>query len=149
MRSGVRVALDLGTRRIGVARCDREAIMAVPDRTIDAGDPTWLAQVTALVREHGAMELIVGNPVSLRGRAESASQSARERATLLAQVMGELPVRMVDERLTTAGAMRQLQASGKNSKQARQFIDAQAAVGILEFALEYERRTGQPAGELL
>ena len=123
--------------------------MAVPEATIDARDPSWVQLVAAVVHSCGAMELIVGNPVSLRGRAELASQSVRERAHQLAQVLPDVPLRLVDERLTTASALRQLQASGKNSRQARHFIDAQAAVGILEFALEYERRTGEPAGELL
>lgn len=149
MRPGVRIALDLGAVRIGVARCDREAIMAVPGRTIDARDEQWLTEIRSLVTEYEPMELIIGNPVSLRGRSELAAVSVRERAQAIAAAIPGLAVRLVDERLSTAGAMRQLQETGKSSKQARHLIDAQAAVGILEFALEYERRTGQPAGEPL
>lgn len=149
MRSGVRLALDLGAVRIGVARCDRDAIMAVPDETIDARAADWLARIRELVTEYEPIEIIVGNPVSLRGKAEIASDSVRVRAELIAQSVPGLPVRLVDERLTTADAMRQLHEAGKSSRQARRHIDAQAAVGILEFALEYERRTGVPAGESL
>lgn len=149
MRSGVRIALDMGAVRIGVARCDRDGIMAVPGETIDARKPDWLSRIRQLVAEYEPIELIVGDPVSLRGKAEIASDAVRTRAELIAQSLPGLPVRLVDERLTTADAMRQLHEAGKSSKQARRHIDAQAAVGILEFALEYERRTGAPAGESL
>ncbi len=149
MRAGVRIALDMGAVRIGVARCDRDGIMAVPERTIDARAEDWTDQVRAIVDEYAPIEIVVGDPVSLRGKAEVASASVRSRAEVLARSVPDLPVRLVDERLTTAGAMRQLRETGKNTKQARRHIDAQAAVGILEFALEYERRTGQPAGESL
>ncbi len=123
--------------------------MAVPDETIDARDAGWVTRVRDLVSQHAPIELIIGNPVSLRGRADIASDSVRARAELLAQALPGLPLRLVDERLTTAGALRQLQEAGKTNRQARRHVDAQAAVGILEYALEYERRTGQPAGESL
>lgn len=147
MRSGVRLALDLGARRIGVARCDREAIMAVPVGTLDAAAADWVQQVVALVQEHEPMELVIGDPLSLRGTSDVASQSVRDRAVLLSQALPGLPIRLVDERLTTAAAQRQLHGAGRDVRSSREVIDVQAAVGILEFALEYERRTGQPAGE--
>jgi putative Holliday junction resolvase len=60
----------------------------------------------------------------------------------------DLPIRLVDERLSTAAATRLLQASGRNSRNARSVIDQAAAVGILEQAIEYERSTGSAPGEL-
>jgi putative Holliday junction resolvase len=149
VRAGVRLALDMGARRIGVARCDREAIMAVPLDTIDASTPEWTNRVQALVAEYEPIELVIGNPVSLRGTAEWASASVRERAQQLQQALPDLPIRLVDERLTTATALRQLREAGRDSRAAKSRVDAAAAVGILEFALEVERRSGAPAGEAL
>lgn len=123
--------------------------MALPIGVIDATAPDWIAQVASLVREHEPMELVIGNPVSLRGRDEIASESVRARALDIAAALPALPVRLVDERLTTASAMRQLLETGRSTKDARRVIDVHAAIGILEFALEYERRTGQAPGEAL
>ena len=147
MRAGVRLALDMGARRIGVARCDREAILAVPLETLVATDADWIDRVRALVQEYAAIELIVGDPVSLRGTHELASVMVRERVGALREALPGLRIRLVDERLTTATALKQLRAVGRDAKAAKSRVDAAAAVGILEFALEYERRTGRPAGE--
>lgn len=149
MRAGVRIALDMGAKRIGVARCDREGIMALPLDTIDATDAQWMQRVSTLVNEYEAIEVVVGNPVSLRGVAEQASMSVRDRAVELQAILAGVPIRLVDERLTTATALRQLRAAGRDARAAKSRIDAAAAVGILEFALDVERRSGQPAGELL
>lgn len=147
MRAGVRIALDPGMKRIGVARCDRDAIMAVPLDTLDAANDAWVQECVRLVEEYQPIELIVGNPVSLRGHDELASVRVRERIAPLRAALPTLPIRLVDERLTTATALKQLQTSGKSAKESRKFVDAAAAVGILEFALEYERKTGKAAGE--
>lgn len=149
MRAGVRIALDLGAKRIGVARCDRDAIMALPLDTLDATALDWTRQVQTLVEEYEAIEVVIGNPVSLRGVAEQASASVRERAVQLQQVLGATPIRLVDERLTTATALRQLREAGRDARAAKSRVDAAAAVGILEFALDVERRTGAGAGEVL
>lgn len=149
MRTGVRLALDMGAKRIGVARCDRDAIMAVPVDTIDATAPDWTAKVHALIEEYHPIEVVIGNPVSLRGTADIASEAVRGKAQQL-QASGVLvPLRLVDERLTTATALRQLRDAGRDARAAKTRVDAVAAVGILEFALEVERRTGLPAGESL
>lgn len=149
MRAGVRLALDMGAKRIGVARCDREAIMAVPIDTLDASNPDWTTRVQGLVAEYEPIEIVIGNPLSLRGTAELASASVRERALLLQASVPQTPIRLVDERLTTATALRQLREAGRDARAAKSRVDAAAAVGILEFALEVERRSGQPAGETL
>jgi len=148
MRAGVRLALDMGAKRIGVARCDREGIMALPVDTLDA-TADWIERVRALVTEYDAIEIVVGNPVSLRGTDELASTSVRARAAMLHEALPEVPIRLVDERLTTATALRQLREAGRDARAAKSRIDAAAAVGILEFALEIERRSGAPAGEAL
>lgn len=147
MRAGVRLALDMGAKRIGVARCDRDGIMALPLDTVDAAATDWPQRIVALVTEYEPIELVIGNPVSLRGTDELASQTVRQRVHELRGLLPGLPMRLVDERLTTASALRQLREAGRDARAAKSRVDAVAAVGILEFALEIERRSGEPAGE--
>ena len=149
MRSGVRIALDIGARRIGVARCDRDGILAVPEATLDAADAGWIDAVAALVAEYDPIELVVGRPVTLRGTDELAVQAVLIQVAALHERLQTLPIRLVDERLTTAASMRALREAGRSTRTARAVIDAAAAVAILEFALETERRTGAPAGSLV
>lgn len=149
MRPGVRLALDIGSRRIGVARCDREGILAIPETTIDATDPQWTAAIARLVESWEPIEIVIGNPLSLRGLDEIASAQVRAKAAELREHIPELPIRLVDERLSTAASMRALRATGHTTRSARSIIDAAAAVEILQSALETERRTGAPAGESL
>ena len=148
MRPGVRIGLDLGSRRIGVARCDREALLAVPVTAFDA-DHDWHGQLRDLLDEFDAIELVVGIPVTLRGTEEQAAVEVRAKIQALKNAFPGLPIRGVDERLTSAVANRALREAGHSTRSARAHVDAVAAAGILEFALEVERRTGAPAGELL
>ncbi|HWL61055.1 MAG TPA: Holliday junction resolvase RuvX [Microbacteriaceae bacterium] len=145
MRDGVRLALDVGTVRIGVARSDRHAMLASPLETIRRGDGD-AARVLELVAEHDAIELYVGLPRALSGRTTASTQDAIGFARGLVAALGDDRVRFVDERLTTVSAAGQLHAVGKNAKRQRQVIDQVAATIILEAALDSERRTGIQPG---
>jgi putative Holliday junction resolvase len=146
-RRGVRLAVDLGDVRIGVAACDPDGTLAYPVRTVQAGADE-IAGLQAVVQEYGPIELIVGLPRSLAGGEGPAALRVRERAGRLAIAIG-VPVRLVDERLTTVAAAQQLRAGGRNAKEQRELIDAAAAAAILEHALSLERAKGQPPGELV
>lgn len=148
MRVGVRIGLDLGSKRIGVARCDRDGLIAIPLTAFDAAG-SWHDALRALLDEVDAIEIVVGIPVSLRGAEERAALDVRDRIAELKAAFPGLPIRGVDERMSSAVANRQLREAGHSSKSAREHVDALAAAGILEFALETERRTGEPAGELV
>ncbi len=147
MRRGVRIALDWGNARIGVAASDPEGLLAFPLSTILAG-PDELTAVRAVIEEAAAFEVYVGLPKTLRGTDGPAAQLARERAARLSDTVA-VPVRLVDERLTTVSAARQLRAAGRRARDQRAAIDAAAAVAILEHALAAERSQGFPPGELL
>jgi putative holliday junction resolvase len=147
MRPGVRLAVDPGQVRIGVAACDPQARLAVPVETVPRG-PGDLARLADLVAERAAIEVVVGLPRSLSGADGPAAGRAREFATALAAAVG-VPVRLVDERLTTVSATRQLQAAGRSSRQQRDVVDQAAAVVLLQDALDTERATGQLPGELV
>lgn len=146
-RPGIRLALDWGDARIGVAACDPEGMLAYPLATVPAGD-SEIADLVALIAEHQAIEVLVGLPRSLSGGEGPAAAQARERAARLAAA-APVPVRVVDERLTTVTAAGRLHSRGKSTKQQRGLIDAAAAVVILEQAMTFERTRGDPPGELV
>ena len=141
------MAVDWGEVRIGVAACDRDAVLAYPLGTVRTGDAE-VAELAALAAEHQVMEIVVGLPRSLSGAEGPAARKLRERAARLAAVT-PVPVRLLDERLTTVTAAGRLRESGKPARRQRTAIDAAAAVVILEDALGYERARQQPPGELV
>ncbi len=146
-RRGVRLALDWGDARIGVAACDADGVLAYPLTTVAAGE-SEIAALAALIGERTPIEVLVGLPRSLSGREGPAAVKARERAGRLAAAIS-VPVRLVDERLTTVTASQRLRAGGKKARQQRPLIDAAAATAILEQALAVERAGQHPPGELV
>ena len=148
MRSGVRLGIDPGSVRIGVARCDEAGRLASPLATVPrgAGD---LATIGGLARNEDAIEIIVGLPVSLSGREGPAAADAREFAAQLARQVAPVPVRLVDERLTTVIAHDVLRQGGSDARRRRPRVDTAAAALLLQGALDLERSTGRPAGELV
>lgn len=141
MRAGVRLAVDVGTVRIGIARSDASGALAVPLDAVRAG-PTSIDDVVALVHEWQAIEVIVGLPLSMSGDEGRAAGAAREWAGLLAERV-EVPVRLVDERLSTVQAQRALQAGGRSTRQSRSLIDSASAVMVLQADLDREAAQGR------
>jgi putative holliday junction resolvase len=148
VRAGVRLGLDWGEARIGVAACDPAATLAYPVTTVAAGPGAHEALIH-LVQEHQPIEIVVGLPRSLSGNEGPAAARIRVVASELAALLRPVPVRLVDERLSTVSAARQLRQAGRRAKQQRAVIDSAAAVGILEHALAVERAGGTPPGELV
>jgi len=147
MRPGVRVGIDVGRARVGVARCDRDGLLATPVETL-ARDERTVVAVLAHGSELDAVEFVVGLPLSLGGGDTASTTDARDFADQLAAAT-ELPVRLVDERLSTVTAHRQLQAGGRRAKGSRSVIDQVAAVIILQNALDSERMAGRPPGTVV
>jgi putative Holliday junction resolvase len=147
MRQGVRLALDWGDARIGVAACDRDAVLAYPVSTVPAGEAE-IDELIAVINKYGPIEVLVGFPRSLSGSEGPAARKAREHAARLAAAI-VVPVRLVDERLTTITASRRLSETGKRVREQRKLIDAAAAVAILEQALAFEQSKGEAPGELV
>ncbi len=146
---GVRLGVDVGDVRVGVAACDPDLVLASPVETVrrGAGD---IDRIVQLVRERGAVGVVVGRPTTLAGRAgqavTKATAFAHELVTALAAAGLETSVRLVDERLTTVSAERTLASRGVKGTRRRQVVDQAAAVVILQHAIDTERRTGRPAG---
>jgi putative holliday junction resolvase len=146
MRQGVRVGVDVGTVRIGVARSDVHGMLATPVETVARGTGD-IDRILAIAAEADAFELIVGLPLALSGAETASTRNATDFASRLASAT-ELPVRLVDERLTTVSAQAALRASGRTSRQSRPVIDQVAAVIIVQHALDFERTAGTPPGEI-
>ncbi|MCT9820116.1 Holliday junction resolvase RuvX [Microbacterium sp. W1N] len=146
-RRGTRLGVDVGKARVGVARCDPDGMLAVPVETVARGEAA-VARVAALAAEHSAFEVLVGLPLSLSGASTASTDDARAFAGELATAT-RLPVRLVDERLSTVSAHAALREAGRSQKSSRRIVDQVAAVVLLQQAIDVEKRTGNPAGELL
>jgi putative Holliday junction resolvase len=146
MRRGVRVAVDVGSVRIGVAASDQEGLVATPVETVPRGRGD-MERLAALIEERGAVEVVVGLPRGLSGQEGPAAATVREFARRLAGAVAPLPVRLVDERLTTVSAERGLREAGVPGRRQRSVVDQAAAVVILQAALDAERSSGRPSGQ--
>jgi len=150
MRIGRRLAVDVGKVRIGIAICDREAILSSPlealARLSNASDS--VASIAELVDLYGVIEVYVGDPLSLSGKETASTHDARLIAAELSKSLA-IQVRMIDERLTTVSATAKLRASGISAKDSKSIVDSASAVEILESALSFEKSSGLAPGHLV
>lgn len=143
----MRLGIDVGSVRVGVARSDPRGVLATPLTTVRRGQGD-VANIVTLAAEQGAIEVVVGLPTSLSGREGRAAADARGFAAELAARIAPIPVRMFDERFTTAVAHGALRQGGKDERARRQVVDKAAAAVLLQAALDAERGSGRPPGEL-
>ena len=141
MRKGRRLAFDYGDVRIGVAVSDYDGILATPVLTLETKKLDLWERVFDLLAEYEPIELYVGRPVHLAGHASQSTAKAEQFAAELGERF-DLAVTMVDERLSTVSAQRQLREAGRSARQSRSAIDQAAAVEILELAMSMERSRG-------
>lgn len=148
MRSGVRLGIDPGDARIGVARSDPTGFLATPVETVRRGKGD-LRRLARIVAEEEAFEVVVGLPRSLSGGEGPAAAKVREFAAALARRVAPVAVRLCDERLTTVSAESMLRERGRSGASRRAVVDQAAAVLILQNALDTERASGSAPGELV
>lgn len=129
-----RLAVDVGAARIGLAIS--EGSLALPLQTLTA-NPEAIETIKEIATQRDVSVVYVGLPLNLRGEFTASTTKAIDVAKSLSAV--GLVVRMIDERMTTKSAQRMLHQTGKNVKESREYIDAQAAALILDFALNSER----------
>lgn len=147
----------MGKARIGVARCDQHAMLAMPVETVPraTNDDTDIARILHIAQESEAMEVIVGLPLGMSGHRTPSTEDAEDFAKRIANALGAsgwataVEVRLVDERLSTVSAQGQLHQAGKKTKQSRSIIDQAAAVVILQQALDIERARLEAPGALV
>ena len=140
-RSGGRVlGVDVGTVRVGLAMSDPTGTLASPLETLRrAKDRSDLDRLAALVLEHEVTEVVVGEPVHLSGASGASAQDAADYAQELADRIPDVPVILIDERLSTVTAASHLREGGIDSRKQRQVIDQAAAVVILQQFLDSRR----------
>ena len=140
---GVRLGVDVGSVRVGVAVSDPHGILATPVGTFarDGRSAAVLDRIAALVDENNVVEVVVGLPRSLSGREGPAEIAARDFARRL-QPRIPVPIVFVDERFTSVTANRILAERGVRGRKARATVDQVAAVQILQQHLDTLRSRG-------
>ena len=146
MRHGPRLGVDVGKARVGLARCDREGLLATPVATLNR--LTALLDIQEAVTQAHVLEVVVGLPLALSGQETASTQDAKDFAAHLVGML-DIPVRMVDERLSTVQASQSLRQAGRSAKRQKAVIDQAAAVILLQHALDAERYQGVPPGYLM
>lgn len=144
---GVRLAIDVGSVRVGVARCDSDQIMALPLATL-ANDESTIEKIIIFASDYSAQLIYVGKPVSLN-ESETASTFLATDFAMELSSLTEIPVHLLDERLTTVSAKNVIKETGKTEKKSRNYVDQVAAVILLEQAIAIEKSTGRLAGSLV
>ena len=139
MLRGRRIAFDYGDVRIGVAVSDPDSILSSPLTTLKATDKNLLKQISEILADIEPVAIYVGRPALLSGNDGSATEKATEFGAVLGTIT-QVPIEMIDERMSTVSAARNLREAGRNAKDSKAAIDMAAAVGILDFALEIEKR---------
>jgi putative Holliday junction resolvase len=140
------LGVDVGSVRIGVARCDPAGILATPlatvarDRTQGDDPPSDMVEIARLVRECEAVEIVVGLPVNLAGKEGPAAVAIRQYVDRLTTFVDPVPIRFVDERMSTVAATRRLSERGVRGRRQRAVVDQAAAVEILQSWLDAQRR---------
>ncbi|WP_246046119.1 Holliday junction resolvase RuvX [Rarobacter faecitabidus] len=163
------MGVDVGQVRIGLASSDPDGLIATPVETVLRDQSvtfselsgrispggmiaSWPADIRRIgdeVAQRGAEVVYVGLPRHLSGAEGQASVAARDYAYVLAVHIAPVPVRLVDERMTTVSAHRALSAAGRSRRKHMSVVDQVAAVEILQGALDFERSTLRRAGELV
>ncbi len=150
VRAGVRLGVDVGSVRVGLAASDPSGLLASPVETVPrdasrAVAPTWPAS-PPWPPSSTPLEVVVGLPRHLSGAEGEAARLARAYAADVARLVDPIPVRLVDERLTTVESHRRLRESGVAGRSQRGVVDQTAAVLILQSALDAERLSGRAPG---
>jgi len=143
--AGIWFGVDVGTVRVGVARCDPRGVLALPVTTLARDNRTNrdISDLAALVVEYEAVGVVVGLPRTLAGREGASAELARDYGAALAERIAPVPVEYVDERLTTVSAQRKLHQGGVRGRAGRAVIDQAAAVELLQHWLDLRRPEGR------
>jgi len=140
------MALDVGERRIGVALSDTTRVLATPLTTLRAASrAAAIKQIAALVVKHEAVVLVVGLPLTLNGEIGPQAQIVQAFVEELRQLV-DLPIHLIDERLTSVAAERMMIDLGIRAEQRKARIDEVAASIILQDFLEAQRDREEDEG---
>jgi putative pre-16S rRNA nuclease len=126
------LALDVGTKRIGVAVADPAGILALPLTVIERTNlRADVQRVVELAAEYSATEIVVGDPLTLSGQRGAAAQKIDRFVEQLRRLFTGT-IHRVDERMTTAQATKTLIAADVRRGKRKNVVDKMAAALILE-----------------
>lgn len=150
---GVKLGVDVGMVRVGLAACDPDGILATPVKTLSR-DLKRNSDVKVVVREaaaRGACQIFVGLPRTMQGEEKASAEMARSYAEILVSALQaaglDIPVHLIDERLTTVSAHQALHRAGMSSREHRKVVDQVAAVEILQHAIDMQRARNGTVGQ--
>lgn len=138
MQRGRRIAFDYGDARIGVAASDQDSILVSPLTTLAAASRNLLKEIAVIFEEISPIQIYVGKPTNLSGVDSTATSKVLNFVEDLKKIT-EIPIILIDERMSTVSASRSLREAGLDSKKSKSIIDMAAAVAILEFAITIEK----------
>ena len=138
------LGVDPAQSRVGLAL--GQDSLAIALETVEMAKA--IDRIAELVQEKKAERIYVGLPISLSGAATESTKNAIKFAVLVSERV-DLPVFVIDERLTTAQSARLSQLSGKSAKESKNFIDAEAARLIVDSAIASHHQTGIELGDYL
>lgn len=134
---GRRIAFDYGDVRTGVALCDPDGILATPLCVLESKSKSFIEDIEALLNEHQPIRIFIGKPLNMSGGSGESVQKVEAFSNKISEIT-DIPIQLVDERLSTVSAQKKLQAAGVSSRESKSLIDAMAAVAILEQGLQRE-----------
>jgi putative Holliday junction resolvase len=142
MQRGRRIAFDYGDVRIGVAVCDPDAILSSPLTTLQTKSKDLFDQIVQIFEEHEPITIFIGKPTLLSGLSGEAVQKVEDFRLRLSEFT-DIEIVLIDERLSTVSALKDLQSAGVNAKDARKSVDSLAAVAILQQGLAMTKSRDQ------
>ena len=134
------LGVDPGKKRIGIAICDENKIIATPYTTIIKNNfSEFLVKINKIINENEIKGIIIGNPINLDGSSSKSSQSAKDFSINLSKNI-TIPIAMWDERLSSRGAFNLTNDLDVNTSKKISKLDENSAAFILQGALDYLRR---------
>ncbi len=152
---GVKLGVDVGMARVGLAASDPDGILATPVKTLSR-DAKRNSDIKIVVKEaatRGACQIFVGLPRTMKGEEKASAEMARKYADILVALLQEsgldVPVHLIDERLTTVSAHQALHKAGMDSREHRKVVDQVAAVEILQHAMDMQKARNAHVGQVV
>ena len=128
------LGIDWGTKRVGLAISDARRILAFPHSTIELHPETWIQRIGKVIQEENISQIVIGLPLNMDGSEGKSAKAAREFAVALE--VFQLPVQLIDERLSSYTAEQRLRESGKKPSRKKSLVDRAAAAVILQEYLD-------------
>ena len=131
------LGIDMGSKKIGISICDDKRLIATPFETIDFDSlDNLIVDIKRLIKENNIKALIIGDPINMDGSHGKASQSIRDKTSIISKKI-EIPTVLWDERLSTVGAFNLSSQLDVNISKRTKNIDKNAATFILQGAIDY------------